>query len=456
MQERWKLTARTEQLPPAGEWRTWYVRGGRGAGKTRTGAETLAGWIAEYPGDYAIIAPTAHDVKSVCVEGTRSGLLSVLGGYPGPLVKNWNRSEGVIYMENGSKVIVDGGDDGALRIQGNNLCGAWCDEVGLWEKWDTAWNYSLRPAIRFAPARIIATGTPKMGHPLIKYLLEAPLVALTHMRTEDNEANLEGTAIADMRAEWGGTLLGRQELEGEFIEALEGEILHREDWRYYPREWSFYRPDATPLYDKLPKFSQIVISWDTAVKDKTTSDYYAGQVWGVGSGLQKAERHLLRLYHAHAGFEQAKQEMRKLSEWAQETWPRLPVRTIVEAQGIGPDIVKQLEREVHGLRSLASKGDKVQHAWAASPALESHNCLLPGMANREGTNYEATQTPTDVQAFVDECSLFRGDMKHHYDDQVDAWSQMINWTRGRSRPATISVPQGWAEEPGELATLRQW
>ena len=454
--ERWKLTARTEQLPPEGDWRTWYVRGGRGAGKTRTGAETLAGWIAEYPGDYAIIAPTAHDVKSVCVEGTRSGLLAVLGGYPGPLVKNWNRSEGVIYMVNGSKVIVDGGDDGALRIQGNNLCGAWCDEVGLWDRWDMAWNYSLRPAIRFAPARIIATGTPKMGHPLIKYLLEAPLVALTHMRTADNEANLEGSAIADMRAEWGGTLLGRQELEGEFIEAIEGEILKREDWRYYPVRRSFYRNDGKPpAYDDLPRFTQIIISWDTAVKDKESADFYSGQAWGICAPPKQADRFLLRLYHGHASFEQAKHEIRLMQEWAQKEWPRIPVRTIVEAAGIGPDIVKQLEREIQGLRTNPVKGGKVQRVWAASPALESHNCLLPGQATRDEMNYEATQTPTAVQGFVDECALFRGDMKHHHDDQVDAWSQMINWTR-RSRPASISVPAGYAEEPGELANLRSW
>src|SRR3972149_6445472 len=40
----WELVARDAQLPPAGEWATWYMRGGRGSGKTRTGAETLGRW----------------------------------------------------------------------------------------------------------------------------------------------------------------------------------------------------------------------------------------------------------------------------------------------------------------------------------------------------------------------------------------------------------------------------
>ena len=455
LQERWRLKARPEQLPPDGEWRVWYVRGGRGAGKTRTGAETLAAWIAEYPGDYAIIAPTYGDAKGVCVENRSSGLLKVLGGYPGSLIDNWNRSEGVIYMENGSKVLLDGADDGALRIQGNNLNGAWCDEVGLWKQWETAWNYSLRPAIRVAPARIVATGTPKMGHQLIGYLLAAPNVVHTHMRTADNIQNLQGSSILDMAAEWEGTTLGRQELEGEYIEALEGEILRREDWRYYDPAWSFFRDDGSgsePLYGKLPRFTQIVHSWDTALKDKTTADFYSGQVWGV----RDADRWLLRLWHEHSGFEQAKHMMRAMYEWSVDLWPRIPVRGVVEAAGLGPDIVKQLEREIQGFKCYPAKGDKVQRVWAASPALESHNCVLPGRANQAGDDYEATQTPTRVQAFVDECAMFRADMKHAHDDQVDAWAQMVNWTRSRSRTATISVAEGRMPEPGALAGIGSW
>jgi predicted phage terminase large subunit-like protein len=390
-------------------------------------------------------------VKSVCVEGSSSGLLKCLGGERGGLIRNWNRSEGVVYLENGAKVFTDGADDGAFRIQGKNLHGAWCDEVGLWQKWETSWNYSLRPAIRFEPALIIATGTPKMGHPLIQYLLEAPDAVSTHMPTSENIENLYGSSIEAMMREWQGTTLGRQELEGEFIEALEGEILRRPDWRYYPPARSFYAQHTTARYEDLPRFTQIVCSWDTAVKDKTTGDFWAGQAWGVVG----ADRFLLRLFHEHAGFEQGLSMIRELTEWAQATWPRVAVRTIVEAAGLGPDIVKQLEREVQGLKAIPAKGDKVQRAWAASPALETHHCVLPGRANQLGDSYEASLTPTDVQKFVDECALFRADMKHAHDDQVDAWSQMVNWTR-QARASRIQVPQGQLPAAGALAGISSW
>ena len=65
-------------------------------------------------------------------------------------------------------------------------------------------------------------------------------------------------------------------------------------------------------------------------------------------------------------------------------------------------------------------------------------------------------TPTEVQAFVDECAMFRGDMKHAHDDQVDAWAQMINWTRSRGRPMRISTYATPDVDPGALATIREW
>jgi phage terminase large subunit-like protein len=42
----WAFWARSEQLPPDGDWRIWLFMGGRGAGKTRAGAE----WILALEG----------------------------------------------------------------------------------------------------------------------------------------------------------------------------------------------------------------------------------------------------------------------------------------------------------------------------------------------------------------------------------------------------------------------
>lgn len=117
-------------------------------------------------------------------------------------------------------VYTDGANDGARRIQGKNLSGAWCDEVGLWELggWEESWKESLRFAVRFEPGRIIATGTPKQGHPLVRLLMKSERVMKTHMRTIDNIGNLAPEQVREFYDDYGGTRLARQELEGEFLD----------------------------------------------------------------------------------------------------------------------------------------------------------------------------------------------------------------------------------------------
>ena len=83
----WALNARRDQWPPAsagndGAWSVWLVMGGRGAGKTRTGAEWVRGLALGEPdfasqpvGRIALIGETAADVRDVMIEGV-SGILA--------------------------------------------------------------------------------------------------------------------------------------------------------------------------------------------------------------------------------------------------------------------------------------------------------------------------------------------------------------------------------------------
>lgn len=230
---------RAEQAPPDGEGWTWYVRGGRGSGKTRAGAEGLAELIiatieagdGDEAGDWGIVAPTFGDGRDVCVEGP-SGLRPALAGWTdGPWEKAWNRSQGQLRLVNGATVFCDGADDGAPRVQGKNLRGVWADEVGLWKRWETAWDESIAFAVRLAPGAIIATGTPKAGHGLVKRLMHGdpekgipPADHHSHMRMADNLENLSQHMVDRLVGRYSGTTLGRQELEGELLDEVEGAL----------------------------------------------------------------------------------------------------------------------------------------------------------------------------------------------------------------------------------------
>jgi len=259
----WRKRARPEQIPPVeGD---WYIRGGRGSGKTWTGANTIAEWSQRYPGlQWAVVAPTYADARDKCIEG-ESGLLAALGtnrvqveAGKSALVASWNRSLHDLRLRNGATIWADGADDGAPTVQGENLAGGWADEVGLWKstKWDMAWRESLTFAIRKHPARIVATGTPKRGHPLVKLLMKDERIHKTVMATMDNIANLSPERVQALIETYGGTTIGRQELEGEYFEDAAGALW----WR-----------DIIG-YKEPPSLSRVVVAVDPAATSGVASD----------------------------------------------------------------------------------------------------------------------------------------------------------------------------------------
>ena len=60
--------AMPHQLPPEGDWRAWVILGGRGAGKTRAGAEWVRWKAIRGAGRIALVGPTLHDVREVMID----------------------------------------------------------------------------------------------------------------------------------------------------------------------------------------------------------------------------------------------------------------------------------------------------------------------------------------------------------------------------------------------------
>jgi predicted phage terminase large subunit-like protein len=209
----------------------------------------------------------------------------------------------------------------------------------------------------------------------------------------------------------------------------EGGLLKRAWWRFFdPNQL------ARDKLGLLPAFTQIVSSWDTAFEGKTTSDYVAGQVWGI----HKADRYLLYGYRGHANLQQTMQEMRKAHAWATERWPRAGHSILIEKSANGAEITSQLKRELPGVLAVTVTNDKISRAIAAAPPLEAGNVYVPGRAlPNSPAGYEA---PDWVASLIEEAALFPNG-KH--DDQVDAFSQAMNSAAARAIiPARIHVPQG--------------
>ena len=122
-QARWQATARPEQLPPENDWLEWGVMAGRGAGKTRVGAEWLSYKAITDPEAMpkAVIAPTMNDVRYTCFEGN-SGILNII---PPEFVVDYNKTNLIITLSNGG-IIRGFGSESPERLRGPQNSHIWC------------------------------------------------------------------------------------------------------------------------------------------------------------------------------------------------------------------------------------------------------------------------------------------------------------------------------------------
>jgi phage terminase large subunit-like protein len=207
----WREWARPDQLPPPGDWVTWLILGGRGSGKTRAGAE----WVREMAtgpkpvSPIALVGETMAEAIAVMVEG-ESGLLRLHPAGEQPRLSG-NR----LTWPNGAEATVLSASD-PDRFRGPQFAAAWCDEIAKWPDAEAAWDM-LQFSLRLGSApRQVATTTPRpIG--LLKRLLADPRTIVSRMKTADNPC-LAPTFLDAVVGRYRGTVLGRQELDGELIE----------------------------------------------------------------------------------------------------------------------------------------------------------------------------------------------------------------------------------------------
>ena len=271
-------------LLPGGPWGIWLVMGGRGAGKTRTGAEWVRGMVHGGPsfaeprvGRVALVGETFAAVRDVMIEGP-SGVLAVhelRSERP-----TWSPSLRRVAWPNGAVAFAFSSED-PDGLRGPQFEAAWGDEVAKWrhpqETWDTL-QFGLRLGPR--PQEVLTT-TPR-PIPLLRALLADSRVAVSRSRTADNADHLAPGFADGLAARYGGTRLGRQELDGELIHE---------------------RPDA--LWDRLrleaarvpaaPDLARIVVAVDPPVSSGPRADacgIVAAGIDGDGHGYVLADASL--------------------------------------------------------------------------------------------------------------------------------------------------------------------
>ena len=265
----WEFWARPDQLPPAGSWRTWLLLGGRGGGKTRSASE----WVrAEMESgrrrNVAIIGPTADSVRKIQVEGI-SGILATS---PPDNRPNYEPSARRIVWPNGATAHLFSAEE-PERLRGPNLDGAWFDEIAACQNAAAVWDmlqFALRiPGPLGDAPRVIVSTTPK-PIPILRAILKAPDTMTTRATTLDNAANLDPSTLRFYVNKYGGTSLGRQELDGELIEDLEGAL------------WTRLMIEACRVERAPGEWKRVVVAIDPAGGASRTSDETGIIVAAVG------------------------------------------------------------------------------------------------------------------------------------------------------------------------------
>jgi phage terminase large subunit-like protein len=143
----WPQFVHHHQKPPAlagsgKPWTTWLILGGRGAGKTRAGAEWVRGLALgdrEYTdravGRIALIGETEHDVREVMIEGV-SGLLAAHNRRERPI---WIPSRRRLQWSNGAVAEAFSAED-PESLRGPQFGAAWADEIAKWRHADATFD----------------------------------------------------------------------------------------------------------------------------------------------------------------------------------------------------------------------------------------------------------------------------------------------------------------------------
>lgn len=181
---------------------------------------------------------------------------------------------------------------------------------------------------------------------------------------------------------------------------LEGSIIKREWIRFYK---------------EAPKhFEDTTQGWDFAVKNTSTSDYCAGQVWG----RDKNKYYLLDSIRTRADFPRQIQLVIEFSK----KWPNV-LSKVVEDKANGTAVMDTLKNSIEGLIGYNPDKSKELRLQAVAPLFEAGNVYLP----------DPSIAPW-VDEFIDELVSFP-DSEH--DDMVDSCSMSI--TKLRTNTSTLEA-----------------
>lgn len=256
----WERWARPKQLPPPGDWDGWLILGGRGGGKTRTGAEWVRAEVESGRAKrIALIGETSADGKDVMVSG-ESGILAVSPPWNKPI---FTASPGsgrpkVAWPNGAIATLYDAREPDQLRGPQHDL--AWMDEGAKYRYAQDVFDNLLMGLRLGDHPKWLMTTTPRPIE-LIRKLVKTQGVVVTRYSSRDNLVNLASTFRRNVIDRYAGTRIGRQEIDAEILEDVPGAL------------WNRRNLDENRIHEKaLPGLVRLVVAIDPAITSGDSSN----------------------------------------------------------------------------------------------------------------------------------------------------------------------------------------
>lgn len=383
------------QVPPEGDWKTWVIMGGRGAGKTRAGAEwvraQVEGALPEDEGRarrLAIIGETYDQARDVMIFG-ESGIIACS---PPDRTPRWSAGERRLVWPNGAEARVYSAHD-FEALRGPQFDGAWVDELAKWPRAEEAWDM-LQFALRLGEnPRQVVTTTPR-DVPVLKRILGRSSTVSTQAPTEANRANLADSFLKEVRGIYAGTRQGRQELEGVLVEDLEGAL------------WTADVLSGVTIEEPGP-LDRVVVAIDPPVTGHAKSDACGIVVAGVR--MDGAPRDWSAVVLEDASVRGA--SPRGWAEAAIAAMARHKAERLVAEVNQGGDLVEQVVRQIDAMvpfravrasRGKAARAEPVAALYEQGRVkhLRGLQALEEQMGQMSIRGYEGRGSPDRVDALV--------------------------------------------------------
>ena len=292
----WSFWGRPKQQTPAGDWTFWFIKSGRGFGKTRTAAEWVRSEVDNCE-HWLFVGPTPRDVRDLMIEG-ESGIQNVFPRHQRP---KYEPAKLKLTFHNGAVATIRSAHD-YDSLRGPQFGGFWAEEVGTWDYPKLTWD-NLMFGFRLAGlSRGIITSTPTPTW-IVRYLLgkvrDLPPptgVHVTEGSSYENRANLSEVYYETVIRPYEGTRVGRQEIHGEFLETREGTL------------WTLARIDAVRVApDDVPDLVRVVVAVDpsgggdeigiVAAGLGTDGEFYVLEDGSLRASPAKWAAEACRIYH---------------------------------------------------------------------------------------------------------------------------------------------------------------